>query len=112
MHIMMRILGVGASKALYSSEIMSKEMKESTEKKGAGYLKALLKRVAEGWGSLNEEQKSGYKATAAEDSERHATEFKAFKESEAYQGFVKKAAELYKESKAELFQSEIRLGKQ
>ncbi|CAK9056563.1 Poly [ADP-ribose] polymerase 1 (PARP-1) (ADP-ribosyltransferase diphtheria toxin-like 1) (ARTD1) (DNA ADP-ribosyltransferase PARP1) (NAD(+) ADP-ribosyltransferase 1) (ADPRT 1) (Poly[ADP-ribose] synthase 1) (Protein poly-ADP-ribosyltransferase PARP1) [Durusdinium trenchii] len=87
--------------ALYSSEIMSKEMKESTEKKGAGYLKALLKRVAEGWGSLNEEQKSGYKATAAEDSERHATEFKAFKESEAYQGFVKKAAELYKESKAD-----------
>ena len=81
---------------------MSKELKgaEKSEKKGAAYFKNLLKRVAAGWATLKDEEKSGYKATAAEDSQRYATEFKAFKDSEAYQSFQQKAMELYKESKA------------
>eukprot|EP00438_Fugacium_kawagutii_P007304 Skav235698 [mRNA] locus=scaffold280:262055:263766:- [translate_table: standard] len=87
--------------ALYSSEIMSKQMKETTEKKSASYLKDLLKKVAEGWGSLDEEQKSGYKETAAKDMERYATEIKTFKDSEAYRDFVQKATDLYKDSKAD-----------
>lgn len=87
--------------ALYSSEIMSKQMKETTEKKSASYLKDLLKKVAEGWASLDEEQKSGYKETAAKDMERYATEIKTFKDSEAYRDFVQKATDLYKDSKAD-----------
>ena len=84
--------------ALYSSEIMSKDMKETAEKKSASYLKDLLKKVAEGWASLGEEEKSGYKETAAKDSERYAAEIKAFKGSEDYSNFVRKATDLYKES--------------
>lgn len=87
--------------ALYSSEIMSKEMKESSEKKTASYLKDLLKKVAEGWASLSDEEKSGYKETAAKDTERYSAEIKIFKESEAYQHFVQKASEVYKESQAD-----------
>ena len=87
--------------ALYSSEIMSKDMKETTEKKTASYLKDLLKKVAEGWAGLGDDQKSGYKETAAKDSERYAAEIKTFKDSDAYCNFVQKASEVYKESQAD-----------
>ena len=87
--------------ALYSSEIMSKDMKETTEKKTASYLKDLLKKVAEGWAGLSADQKSGYKETAAKDSERYAAEIKTFKDPDAYRNFVQKASEVYKESQAD-----------
>ena len=54
--------------SLYAAEMMAKEAKESdsAEKKTLAHFQGILKRVAESWKALPDEQKESYKATAPE----------------------------------------------